>query len=164
MLSFYAYMVIGLDYDSYSLNGGTPYFLRAQSIMNTVPQTLGDKAPGWRAFDGQRNRYWMIENLLSPKYAPIREASYQYHRKGLDGMYDNLKTGRTEVTSALKKMENVAKSFPNTMIMKMFFDAKMAELISMFSKAAPNEKNNAYQSLVVLDPTNTEKYSVLLKN
>lgn len=164
MLSFYAYMIIGMDYDSYALKGGTPYFLKAQSIMNTVPQTLGDKAPGWKPFDGTRNRYWMVENLTNAKYDAIRDASYLYHLKGLDLMYDNIKVGRQNVLAALKKMEPIVRDFPSTMAIQMFFDAKRDELISMFSKATPNDKNSAYQSLVVLDPTNAEKYSALLKN
>ncbi|MDX2002559.1 MAG: DUF4835 family protein [Chitinophagales bacterium] len=164
MLAFYAYAIIGLDYESYSLKGGTPHFLKAQAVMNAVPATLGDKAPGWRPFEGQRNRYWLIENLINPKYDAFRQAFYQYHRQGLDVMYDDLKAGRAQVNQALKKLEGMVRSFPSLMIIQIFYTAKGNEFVTMFTKASPNEKNDAYQSLIILDPTHAEKYSVLLKN
>ena len=101
MLAFYANVIIGMDYDTYAPKGGTPYYLKAQAIVNTVPQSLGDKAPGWKPFDGTRNRYWMIENLLNTKYDAMRDGAYMYHRQGMDLMYDNLKIGRQNCYNAL---------------------------------------------------------------
>ncbi|HHS96096.1 MAG TPA: DUF4835 family protein, partial [Phaeodactylibacter sp.] len=84
LLSFYAYIVIGMDYDSFSPFGGDPYFLAAQEIANTIPTDNSGKYKGWRPIDGQRNRYWIIENFLNPRMRPIRQAIYDYHRLGLD--------------------------------------------------------------------------------
>lgn len=161
LLGYYAYLIIGMDYDTYSLKGGTPYFNKAQTILNNVPG--GDNNPGWRPFDSQRNRYWIIENLLNPRYDVMREVSYQYHRQGIDVMYENVVNGRQVVINCLQKMEKVATDFPNTMIFQMFFNAKREELIKMFSEASPNEKTTALNLLQKIDATNQDKYNAIKK-
>lgn len=159
LLGYYAYLIIGMDYDTYSLKGGTPYFNKAQTILNNVPS--GDNNPGWRPFDSQRNRYWIIENLLNPRYDVMREVAYQYHRQGIDVMYDNVTNGRQVVINCLQKMEKVAIDFPNAMIFQMFFNAKREELIKMFSEASPNEKTTALNLLQKIDATNQDKYNAI---
>lgn len=163
MLGFYAYLMIGLDYDTYSLKGGTPFFNKAQTILNNIPQNLGDKAPGWRPFDSQRNRYWMIENLLNPKYDVMREVAYQYHLQGIDKMYENPSSARQVILNALTKMQRMADEYPNAMILQMFLNAKREELINMFQGASPNEKTQAINLLKKLDGTDPEKYDVINK-
>lgn len=164
MLAFYAYIIIGLDYDSYSLKGGTPYFVKAQSVVNNVPSNLSSEdAPGWKPFDSNRNRYWLVENLLSSKYEPIREAYYQYHIQGLDVMSEDIKSGRQVILNTLKNVEKVASDYPNSMLLKVFFDAKSEELISIFSDASPTEKSTAVQLLYKSDPGNSSKYAKIMK-
>ncbi|CAN5191549.1 DUF4835 family protein [soil metagenome] len=164
LLAYYAYVFIGLDYDSYSLKGGTPYFLKAQQIRTNVPQNLpASQGTGWQPTDGLRNRQIMIEDILRPRFEVIREASYEYHRKGLDVMFDNVQAGRAAILAAIQKMERLAESDANAMILQMFFDAKRAELIKMFSKASPGEKANAYNTLVKLDPKKAELYLEMKK-
>lgn len=163
MLAFYAYYIIGLDYDTYSLQGGTPYFQDAQTVLNNVPSNLGDNAPGWKPTDGQRNRYWMLENTLSPKFEVMREINYQYHIKGLDVMYENTTNGRQVILAMLKKMQPIVERYPNAMIIQMWFDAKREELIKMFTGAPPAEKIQAYNLLVKLDATNQDKYNAIKK-
>lgn len=164
MLAFYAYVIIGMDYDSYSLKGGTPYFVKAQSIINNVPSNLGsENAPGWKPFEGNRNRYWLIENLLNSRFDPLRSAYYQYHLQGMDVMYENIKSGRQVILSTLKNLEQLATEFPNSMLLKVFFDAKSEEIINIFSQASPSEKSTAVQLLYKTDPVNSSKYSKIMK-
>ena len=164
MLAFYAYLMIGLDYDSYSLNGGTPYYQKAQTIINTIPSNLSsDLAPGWKPFDNDKNRYWIIDNLLNVQYGPMRESSYLYHRQGLDVMYENTNNGRQIILSSLRKVSEVAEEYPNKIIIKMFFNAKSEELINIFAGAPPNEKANAIQLLYKADPTNSSNYAKIMK-
>ncbi|MEM9849965.1 MAG: DUF4835 family protein, partial [Bacteroidota bacterium] len=99
ILAYYAYIVIGLDYDSFSPIGGEPYFQIAQEIVNTIPQGVAGQEPrSWRAQDGKINRYWLIENLLSPRVRPLRQALYDYHRQGLDLMSQDAIAGRAIIT------------------------------------------------------------------
>ena len=84
-LAYYVYMIIGLDFDSFALKGGDPYFQKAQLIVNNAPE--GRNIEGWRAFDGLRNRYWLMENLTNTRYTLIHDAIYSYYRMGLDHMY-----------------------------------------------------------------------------
>ncbi len=164
MLAYYAYVIIGLDYDSYSLDGGTPYYQKAQTIVNTIPSNLSsDVAPGWKAFDNDRNRYWIIDNLLNVKYNPVREAIYLYHRQGLDVMYDNPNNGRQVLLNSLTKVGEVAGEYPNAIGIKLFFNAKSEELINIFAGAPPNEKANAIQVLYKADPTNSSNYAKIMK-
>lgn len=165
LLAYYAYMMIGLDYDSYSFKGGTPYFVKAQSIVNNVPQSIpGDQLSGWRPQDnGQSNRNIWVESWLMPRFEVLREVSYQYHRKGLDVMFDNPTSGRAAILAVIKKMERLAESDPNSMILRMFFDSKRAELINIFSKASPAEKTDAYNILVKLDARKADAYSNMRK-
>jgi len=162
LLAFYAYVIIGLDYDSYALKGGTPYFEKAQQILNTVP-IAGEDISGWRASDNLRNRYWLIENILNTKYLEFRQVNYDYHRLGMDIMYDDTKAARSVVTTSIKKLETTAASNPNAMILQQFFAAKSSELINIYSKASPTEKAEMMNLLTKLDPVNGQKYSTINK-
>jgi len=164
MLAYYAYLIIALDYDSYSLYGGTPWYQKAQTIVNTIPSNLSsEQAPGWKPFDNDKNRYWIIDNLLNTRYSPVREALYQYHRQGMDVMYENMNNGRQVVLNGIRKVAEVAEEYPNAMAIKIFFNAKSEELVSLFTGAPPNEKANAVQLLYKADPTNSSKYARIMK-
>lgn len=164
MLAYYAYLIIGLDYDTYSLNGGTPYFLKAQAVVNSIPSNLGsDIAPGWRPFESVNNRYWIIDNLLNTRFSPIRESMYLYHRNGMDVMYDNMPNGRQVVLNCLRQIGEVAGEYPNSPFIRLIFNAKSEELINIFSAAPPNEKANAVQLLYKCDPVNSGKYAKIMK-
>lgn len=164
LLAFYAYIFIGLDYDSYSYNGGTLYYQKAQTVVNTVPANFGsDVAPGWKPFESNKNRYWLVDDLLNTRYSPMRESLYQYHRQGLDVMYENAANGRQVVLNCLSKVGEVAEEYPNAMIVKLFFTAKSEELINIFAGASPNEKANALQFLYKADPANSNNYAKIMK-
>ena len=162
LLAYYAYVIIGLDYDSYSLKGGSPYFQLAQQVLNTVPQS-GNDSKGWTSQGELRNRYWLIENILNNKYSEFRQVNYDYHRLGMDKMYEDARAARLIVSNSIKTLETTASSNPNSMILQQFFAAKSTELINIYSKAAPQEKAEMVNLLTKLDPVNGQKYSTISK-
>ena len=159
LLSYYAYIIIGNDYDSFSLNGGTKYFLNAQTIV-TNAQNSGEK--GWNPLDGDQTRYALITNILDETYfAPLRKAMYEYHRLGLDVMYSSPEKGRTEVMNALNLVQQVYNDKPANFNIALFFNAKASEIANIFSEASNEEKSNVYTLLGAIDPTDMDKYSKL---
>ncbi len=160
LLAFYAYVIIGMDYDSFSPLGGTPYFLKAQTIVNNA-QNVPER--GWKAYDGTRNRYWLIENLTNTKYDMYRQAFYKYHLKGLDHMYDNRSSATKVILECLKDLEKVYDRYPNIMILQLFFNAKADELVDILRGAPQTDKIRAVNLLTKLDAANTARYREVLK-
>lgn len=159
--AFYAYIIIGLDYDSFSKRGGTPYFEHALSIVNAA-QTSAYK--GWKGFDSNHNRYWLSENLSNNVYNNIRDFSYNYHRLGLDVMSSNADQGLKAITAALPAIAQIDRQRTGAFLPQVFFTAKSDELLQVLSKANPQEKEQAYQTLITADPANGSKYQTLQKN
>jgi hypothetical protein len=155
VLGFYAYTVIGLDYDSFSLNGGTPYLQKALSIVNTAQDA---SEPGWKAFESNKNRYWMINNYMDASFVPLRECYYNYHRKGLDVMVDNKEGGRAAIAESIESLKKVHAAKPLSFNMQLFFNAKSDEIINIFSGAFTDEKSKIINTLNEIDPTNSNKY------
>lgn len=160
VLAFYAYLIIGYDYDTFSLKGGDFYFNTAQRIINNAQNTASS---GWRAFDSDRNRYWIIENLLAGNFTSLREALYKYHRLGLDKMYDSVIEGRSQIMASLNLIKKVHQSKPSAYATQIFFMAKADELVNIFSNSSPQEKTNAFNLLQLVDPGNLSKYNKLKK-
>ncbi|MEO1257936.1 MAG: DUF4835 family protein [Bacteroidota bacterium] len=158
ILAFYANIVIGLDYDSFSPFGGDPYFNRAQDIINQVPPGVASSVKGWRSSDGMRNRYWLAENLLSPRVRPFRQAFYDYHRQGLDVAHENFVAGRAVMTQALSTLLDVNSSYPNSMIMQVFTNGKSDEIIEIYKGAFPDEKSEIIKVMIKIDPSNASDY------
>ncbi len=156
VVAYWINIIIGLDYDSFSPSGGTTYFQKAQNIVNNAPE--GRNISGWKAFDGTRNKYWLVENLLNSRYTLFRDAVYTYYRKGLDKMYENEGLGRSEILNALNTLNTFNNDNANTMILPFFFQAKTQELIKIFSKATPPEKTKALELLQRLDVPSANKY------
>lgn len=161
LIAYYVYIIVGLDYDSYSLFGGTTYFQKARQIVNNA-QTQPGK--GWKAFDGTRNRFILVDNLLDNNFKPIRETIYKYHRLGLDVMSQNIDNGRDEIKDLLPKLLKLAKERPNSMILNIFFSAKSDELVNIFSRAVQSDKQAIIQTLSEIDPGNSNKYQQISKN
>lgn len=160
ILSFYAYMILGYDYDSFSLKGGDQYFKAAQQIANNAKNS-GDE--GWSASAGRkRNRFWMVDNVLQPVFAPLRNAYYNYHRIGLDQMYTDQAMARKTILSALQGLDKVQRSRPGSMNLQLFLTSKANELINLFSQSEMKEKNAAVSILKKLDPSNSSKYQEIL--
>lgn len=161
LLAFYSYLVIALDMESFAPNGGEKYLNEAQNVINNVPQNLGDRAPGWRPFESNTNRYWIIENLLNRRFKGLRTCLYEYHRKGLDVMYENPNEGRAAILSALEKLQPIVDQSPNSIGLQIFFNAKKNELIKMFKGAPSSEKVKAQQTLQQVNPGNAEDYTAI---
>jgi hypothetical protein len=160
-LAFYVYIILGLDYDSFSLRGGDPYFQKAQNIVSNAPD--GRDIAGWRAFDGQRNRYWLMENLTNNKYALIHEAMYNYYRKGLDNMYDNEQEAKMAILDAITQFNTMNNDQQNSMIIPFFFQGKSTEIIRIFKKSPPDQKQKIQEMMSRLDITNANRYKQELK-
>ncbi len=155
VLAFYAYIIIANDYDTYSNLGGTEYFQKAQIIVSNA-QSSGEV--GWKSFESNKNRYWIIENALQPVFQPLRECMYQYHRLGLDIMYDKPDDGRKAILNSTDLLVKVYKDRPASFILELFFNAKADELVNIFSKGFPDEKTKAVENLTKVNPTNSTKY------
>lgn len=160
-LAFYIYIILGLDFDSFTLRGGDTYFQKAQNIVNNSPE--GRDVSGWRAFDGLRNRYWLIENLTNNRYALIHDAFYSYYRLGMDFMYENETAARTAIMNTISLLTTINNDIPNSMIIPFFFQGKANEIVRVFKKAPPAEKKQAEEMLVRLDITNANLYKQELK-
>jgi len=161
ILAYYAYVIVGMDYDTFAPEGGTPHFAKAQQIVVNAQSANNE---GWKAFENTKNRYWLVENVLHQSFKPLRQAMYDYHRNGLDKMYENANLGRAKVTQSVAKLRKVHQSRPLSYNMRVFFQAKADELINIYSEAPVAEKNSVFNDLQVLDPANITKYNKLKDN
>jgi hypothetical protein len=161
IFAYYAYMIIGLDYDSFSPKGGEAFFRKAQNIINNAPEGKG--LSGWRVFDGLRNRYWLNENLINNRYNIVHDVIYSYYRAGMDKWYENEEEARKNVMQSLIQLQAFNKENANTMILQFFMQGKMQELIALFKKGTPEERSRAIQILSELDVINGPAYKQQLK-
>ncbi|MNU73714.1 hypothetical protein D3C71_632000 [compost metagenome] len=160
ILAFYAYYIIALDFDSFSLQGGTKYFQEAQQIV-TNAQTSASK--GWKSNEqGKKNRYWLIENALQQLFEPLRECYYEYHRLGMDHLYDKPEDAKKAMYIALEKLSKIASARPNSINIINFAYCKMNELKNLYSLAKPEEKTQIVTVLKKIDPANATKYEEIL--
>lgn len=155
VLAYYAYMIIGMDYDTFSAEGGTEYFLKAQTIVANAQNTA---AAGWKASEGQRNRYWLVENILSQTFRPLRACLYGYHRQGFDKLYETPEDGRKVVSDALIELRNIHRIKPSSYNVQLFFAAKYNEIIRLFEAAPEPEIQRILPILKELDPGNIQRY------
>jgi hypothetical protein len=155
LLAFYANVIIGIDFDSYAPEGGQAYFNKALQIRN-----MSQNVPGWNPSDGRgnRNKYYIIDQLLDDRFKVYRAGFYQYHMVGLDKFKDDNDEGRKEIYASLEKIRSIQERVPNSVTFKIFFNAKRDELIQIFSKADPGLKNRAIDILGKLDPSNATNY------
>lgn len=160
VLAFYSYVMIGLDFDSFIMDGGDPYYEAALNIVNSA-QSSGYK--GWSSAEGVRNRYWLLENLTNPSYSGIRSFYYEYHLKGLDIMYEEPEKGRAAILETLSYLQQVKQSRPSLLILQIISDSKRDEFVNIFSEGAPTEKSNAVKLLNEIDPSNAMSYQKILQ-
>ncbi|MDQ3112425.1 MAG: DUF4835 family protein [Bacteroidota bacterium] len=151
VLAYYSYVILALDYDSYSLNGGTPYWQKAQTIVSNAQNTA---EKGWKSVESNKNRYWMVDNMLHPIFAPLRECMYKYHRLGLDVMYNDVNGGRAAIMAALLLLEKIHDQRPLSWPMQLFFNAKKDEIIKLFSGGPVEDKTKIVPVLQRIDPGN----------
>lgn len=160
ILAFYAYYMLGLDYDSYSPKGGTKYFEQAFSIVQ-LAQSTGDK--GWSNNDPKKkSRYNLVDNTLSQLFEPLRDCYYDYHRKGTDMLYEKYADGIKAIYNALDKLSPIAQSRPNSVNIMVFVQGKKNELKALYSDATQEEKTAIVNLLKKLDPVNSAQYMEIL--
>jgi hypothetical protein len=160
ILAFYAYFVIGMDYDSFSLKGGSPYFNEAQQIVSNAQSS---NAPGWKSNEaGKRNRFYLVDNILHQLFEPLRECNYDYHRNGVDKLYDDKVVARKAMFDALNKLNKVVATRPNSINLLNFVQAKLVELNNLYADAEIKDKTDVVNLLKKLDPANASKYQEIL--
>ena len=155
ILGFYAYLFIGLDFDSFNREGGQPYFEAAQEVVNAAQNA---NFQGWKSYENQRNRYWLVENLLNRSYNQVRDFFYEFHRTGLDLMYENPDQGRKNILKAMSYLQKVKQSRPGLPILQIISDAKREEIINVFSKGTLQEKTQALAIMKDVDPAHSSDY------
>ena len=160
MLAYYAYMIIGFDYDTFSELGGTPHFESAFQIVNNAQQT---NFSGWQQFNSVRNRYWLVENVQNPQLEPVRKALYKYHRAALDIMADDRETAEKTILEALSDIQRANRARPRSILTISFMDAKSGELLQLFSESNLATRRQAYNLLSNIDPSRTDEYRSLIE-
>jgi hypothetical protein len=162
LLAYYAYLIIGLDRESFSPNGGEPYFDIAQQIINNAQSD--NNVIGWNSFDGDRNRYWIIENLNNRDFEGFREAMYLYHRQGLDRMVKDVTEAQKNITMAIDKLTEVHARRPNSLLVRMFMDAKVDEIVNIYSDETVANKADVINDLNNIAPTHSAKWGKINSN
>ncbi|MEN7548950.1 DUF4835 family protein [Rapidithrix thailandica] len=160
LLAYYAYVIIGMDYDTFSPKGGDKYYNKALNILTNAQQSGG---AGWSIIGDKRNRGWIVENLLNPQFEPFRVALYDYHRQAMDGFEKDANNSREVVFACLEKVQEVYEVQPQNINTLAFFDAKGAELLNIFSRGEVEVRQNAVNLLTQLNPRDANRYKKLLK-
>ena len=159
-LAVYAYLILGIDYDSFSELGGTPYFQRAQQVVLNA-QSQGRS--GWTALGSTRNRYWIVENYNSTQMTDIRKAMYGYHRLGLDTFDKDPDKSREQILKGLRDIKKVRDVNPNAILVISFLDAKGKELANLFSSGNLQIRREAYDIITAMDPSNRSAYEKIIQ-
>jgi|SRR5690554_1687551 len=161
VIAFYANYILGLDGDSFSLRGGDPYLRKAQSIVMLAQSSM---SPGWKSDErGRNNRFWLIDNALHELFSPLRECFYDYHRKGLDRMYDNQNGAREEMKNALDKLSGVNSARPGSVNLLNFIRSKRDEIANIFKEADRKQQTEIVNLLKRIDPTNASMYQEIIQ-
>lgn len=155
MLAYYVYLILGYDGDSFQKFGGTPYFQACEDIVTMCQSASmsGEENKGWKAFDSNRNRYALINNLMDEAFKPYREYYYTYHRLALDNMTSNVGNARALIAEGLPLLKEANRARPTTYVVTTFLDAKSDELVNIFKKGTDKEKKSVYDLLMDIDPT-----------
>ncbi len=160
LLDFYAYLFLALDFDSFSPRGGQPYLDKAAAVVQ-MAQSSGEV--GWQAFEDTKNRSAVLSSLTDNNTGMIRDMSYAYHRKGLDEMATSPDKGRETITESLKAIGKVYQNSPMSVALSMFRDAKMDELVNIYSKAPQSEREEVFELLSPIFPTDTRRLEKIRK-
>jgi uncharacterized protein YutD len=163
VLAYYAYIIIGMDFDTFKMEGGTPFFQKAQKI---VTNAQGSQFKGWKAYEARKqdNRYFLINKLLDTRNGAARRGMYRYHRQGLDNMSQKVEQARKEIAESLKYLQKVYRVDRNSFLLKLIMDAKYKELVNIFSEAYADQKAQVYNILKEIDPAHLKEYEKLTKS
>lgn len=160
LIAYYCYLIIGYDSDSYSRLGGSPYFQECENIVSNAQSASLDNSEvkGWKAFDSNRNRYALINNLMDEAFRDYRNYFYEYHRLGLDEMANNVANGRARIAEGINILRETNRARPSTYAITVFMDAKTDELVNLFAQGTSSEKDLVYETLMAIDATRQTQY------
>jgi hypothetical protein len=161
VFSYYTQLILGLDAESFAPNGGDEYFRIAQNIINQIPSVVSETDKGWQSLNRKTTRYWISENMLSPRFTSFRQAWYNYHRKSLDIMYTDPQQAIVTMVEALKEVEKTNAAYPNSIGVLMFLTAKSDEIVEIMRNASRTQKTTVYDIMRKLDPANSAKYNAI---
>jgi len=161
LLAFYAYIIIGMDYDSFGNLDGEDHL---RTALNIATNAQSSNRPGWNTLGSTRNRYWLIENLTNSRMENIRSGIYDYHRLALDTFGETPDESREIIVESLEKIRTVRRSYPNSILVIAFLDAKSDELINIFSNGNIQVRRKAYDLLAAIDPSKASDYEQIIKN
>jgi hypothetical protein len=165
ILAFYAYYVLGIDYDTFSLMGGSQYFVNAEQV---VLNAQGAAESGWKPMDNtsHKNRYWLIKDMIDTDYEGVRVFNYNYHRLGLDVLDEQVVEGRAAITNSLDLLQQVYRKKPDPYmyLLRLVFDSKVDEIVNVYTESYPEERNRAYDILTEVDKPNANKYKAILES
>ncbi len=161
VLAFYVNIILGLDFATFSEDGSYEYFNKAQIIVNNA-----QNAPeqGWKAFESDKNRYWLAHDLMDQRYSEFHMCMYRYHRHGLDKLAEEPEDARFEITEALEDLKSIYRENSSAFILKLFFDAKADEIVNIYSEAFPNEQARIIKTLVEINPSHSSKYQAITQS
>lgn len=163
VLAYYAYLVIGLDYDSFEKDGGTEYFKKAQNIVNNAPEQ-GKTISGWKAVEGNYNRYWITDQILNPRFKAMRTVWYSYHREAMDNMYEKPDESQKIILNTINTLSQLQRENPGAVLLQFFFNAKSDEYASVVAQQPEQNKGLYITMLSTIDVPNTQKYNGLKNN
>ena len=159
LIAYYLNIFLGLDFDTFSLNGGDPYFSLAQGVVNACQSATEQ---GWKSYENaQKNRYWLMENLSNPTYSKIHDFLYKYHRLGLDMMSESVDVGRASILDAIRDLQKVNSQKSNLYIVQVMVQAKADEIVNIFKEASTVEKTEVIRLMKQIDPANSAKYNAI---
>lgn len=160
ILSFFAYAIIGFDYDSFSELGGQPYFNIAQNIMDNIPTSVSSADEAWTNQGPERSRFWLLENIMSPRVLEFRKSMYAYHRQGLDRMTEDTEKAKNVILEGINVAWDTEKKYPNAMIIQMFTDSKRSEILEIFKQATKSQQRKVFDAMVKIDPARSTDYGI----
>ncbi len=160
VIAYYLYFFLGLDFDSFSEYGGTPFFEKAQEIVNAAQSS---PYTGWKSYESMKNKYWLVENMLNPSYRELRKFNYEYHRLGMDDLSKNTSASRGKMAQSLELLRKVYNEHPNLFALQLLVQSKRDEFIKLFSEGSNMEKNKVLGILKKIDPANSSKYEKIKK-
>ncbi len=160
IVAFYAYYILGVDADTFSPLGGTDFYAQAQNVVNNAQNA---SESGWKAFEDQKNRYWLIDNQQQAVFRPMRQFLYDYHRNGFDEMAQDVAGGRRACAAAVETLKQVHQAKPSSYNLQVLFNAKYNELVELFRAADVQERAKVYNTLQIIDPGHISQYSEMMK-
>ena len=161
VLAFYVNIILGLDFSTFSEDGSYEYFNKAQIIVNNAQNTAEQ---GWKAFESDKNRYWLSHDIMDQRYSEFHMCMYRYHRLGMDKLAEEPEDARFEITEALEALKSIYRENSSAFILKLFFDAKADEIVNIYSEAFPNEQARIIKTLVEIDPSHSAKYQAITQS